>query len=502
MSRSLRLFAVCLVLLSLACWQFIGAQSPGARTERVVPGVSAPFTLHLLPSPSPAISSSLSVVNSLSGRLAYVPTILHRNGDFQSSLRICKLRSAPGEVSEMVYRVDKPEDRQTDEFNTRILYDPQFSPDGRYILFKFGHAMSRHDGYQLYVLDTSDEHLWLVSDLPVCYAFTSWSPDGRYIAFIAGGDSDGYVYDIGGYFGPLELHVTDWRAKKDYLVTSSDTVRGPFSWLSPHTLLYGAMSQKGQEQIGKLEEREYAQMQHPPTGSAKSPPMLYGSKAKKRQWEPRPDVFEYVPGAKRPVMLFRDGYLPVASPDGKQIAFFGSEHIDRPSPLRTGWEDDPQGSSVCVADLNGSPRVALNREGGRYPRIAWLPDGKHLVTLTQTQPTPKARAEVRVWDITTRRFRTVAALSAEDYKEMPTSVTEPEFRPLGMNKRSDTLFVLINSFTGQDPEGYLTSKGVVESVDVLNGKVTVIAQAIDASGLDWYDESAPVASTPPARSGP
>jgi len=271
------------------------------------------------------------------------------------------------------------------------------------------------------------------------------------------------------------------------MVTRNDTLRGPFSWRQPHTLLYGVLSEKGQKELMEREDTPSA------TGNGRT---NRGSKTQPRamksiKLEPRPDVYEYSVEKRSSKLLFHDGYRPVASPDGKRIAFFGSEHPEKPFPLRAGWEKDPQGASLSVAEADGTNRIAINQEGDNYPYMCWLPDNQHLITVEQTQDTPNAQAEVKIWDINTRKFQQVALLKAKDYKALPRSIIEPQFLGLGLHG-SNSLHVLVSAYTGVDPKsGYLAKKSSLQIIDLGTGKIITVALTTSDSGVDWYDESAP-----------
>ena len=399
-----------------------------------------------------------------------------------------EVKDGVSKVSPLTYPVNKPIDKEIDEYGTRIAYDPQFSPDGRYVLFKFGESMSFNGGYRLYVLDTATNSTKLVSEKYLSYAFVSWSPDSNYIAFVEGGDAEGGIFALSSYIGPLSLFVCNWRTGKEYMVTGNDTIRGPFFWRKPHTLLYGVLSEKGQKELMEHEDASSANENGQKDKGGKA--QLGAIKTVKL--EPRPDVYEYSIEKRSSKLLFHDGYRPVASPDGKRIAFFGSEHPEKPFPLRDGWQDHPEGASLSVAQADGTKRIAIDQEGDNYPFVCWLPDNQHLLTVEQTQDTPNAQAEVNIWDINTRRFQRVALLKAKDYKALPRSIIEPQFLGLGLHG-SDTLYVFVTECTGADPKsGYLMDKGSLQIIDLGTGKITTVAETTSDSGVDWYDDSVPV----------
>ena len=58
-----------------------------------------------------------------------------------------------------------------------------WSPDGKKLIFS--HASPGEQSYRLYVMDITDKSITTLTNEPGHYIHPSWSPDGRYIAFIA-----------------------------------------------------------------------------------------------------------------------------------------------------------------------------------------------------------------------------------------------------------------------------------------------------------------------------
>ncbi len=365
------------------------------------------------------------------------------------------------------------------ERSLAVLYEPQFSPDGRYLLLKLGVPWSFDTTYELYVFDTVTRDLRQACTQEGNYELVSWSPDGNYIAFMAGGDAAGQVQAVHlsdvVYTGPIRLYVCEWRTGKVTQVASNDTLRGPFTWLAPHTLFYGM-----------LPELEVS-----PTNQ----------KSAKQAVTPRPNVYEYDVDLHASRLTLQDAYRPMAAPNGKWIAFYGSEHPDAPFILRDGWEDAPQGAALAVAHRNGSERVALNIEGGPYAFLQWLPtnldETPKLLTVKQTRYGLNNEAEVREWNIATRHFRVVATLRAHDYEFSPRSVIEPQFLPLSLSSDGKTLLVQVVESFGPDPMyppigkmtfGVSLIRQSLQAVDLTSGRVSVITQVEGAHGLAWHEK--------------
>lgn len=496
---------LCSAIILIAFWRTVLAQnSDVVINASVSTKYTQPTDLITLRVPvNETVSGNLSqlkIINAQSGRMAYVFAVRPKNGNYLSYLALYTLKRERGssnhagkanEVSNLIYEIKKPINAVLDKEGIRTGYDPQFSPDGRYVLFKFGDPTSMNGKYRLYVFDTHTNDLKLASGKYLSYRLVSWSPDSNYIAFVEDGDAAGAPFLFSAYVGPLHLFVCNWRTGEERLVVSNDIVRGPFSWLSPHTLLYGLLSEQAQDLIVQrhnAEENKLSQgQQHKDNKQMPS---------KITKLEPRPNIYSYSFENRTSKLLFKDGFLPVPSPDRQQLAFFGSENPEKPYPLHLGWEDSPQGAALSVARFNGLERTSINEEGGMYPFTFWLPDNRHLLTVKQLKYSPNAQAEVKKWNTMTQRFQRVALLEAKDYIKLPRSIVEPQFHPLLINDSGDALFIYITEYTGLSSDSdYLTEKGSLKLVDLSTGNVTTLIETKNDLGMDWHEDAAPVIST-------
>lgn len=461
----------------------------------------APLKL-LAPVPQMPQNSALqvTVVNPVPGRLA-----LASYGDQQppvTSLVFCTVGAQESSVAKaqhdqiskglscLTYPAKKSGDNKFG-----VLYTPSFSPDGRYTLFRYGAPWSGAGGYYLYVLDTQTN---VVKPIPIIpgYSVVSWSPDSKYIALVEGGTADGGTSLLNSYVGPLKLYVCDWRNGKSQLVTTNDTVRGPFSWIAPHALIYGVLSphlsvtpQKSTLQA-QDKERNVSGKAH---STNKEPNALANSAA---LVESQPAIYEFSPDIGKSKLLFQDGYRPVTSSDGQWIAFFGSEHPEKPYPLRERWQDYPTAISLCVARRDGTGRKALDRIHDLYPPLYWLPDSQHLLTVKEVQPSPNVKIQIREWEITTGRWRQVALLEAKDYKFMNTPALDGHFQFLNFSKDGATFYIFLTEFLGRNAANN-GSIGVahLQAVNLNTGAVKTLVDIKGDSGADWHEDTAPATST-------
>ena len=405
------------------------------------------------------------------------------------------------------------------------IWDPLFSPDGRYLLFKYGTPTDPEDGNILYILDTQTQKMRQVPEpfrAQLSYEYISWSPDGKYLACVLGGNRWGEVNVIHGpdtaYIGPLTLYVVDWRAGKWHEVARNDTLRGPFRWAAPHTLVYGMMPTA------------------PPANSDKAP----GVKPS------RPELYQYSVETQTSRLVMRDGFLPTPSPSGRWVAFFGAENAEAAAlPLKEDWPDDPSNVALLVAPLPDSPnsavrpeflsaqpwqakeRVVVNNEEKVFPEVFWLPDEKHLITLKQVQwgiieiATDKFtqinKAEVQLWDLTDAlagkgapRHKLLTTITAQDFERAQRSPVDGAFRGLHLSEDGKTFYITTSEFIERDPlNGILyLNKTTLKTVDVETGKVTDIVQTTGDAGIDWYNGTTNGGMVPPvptdreARSSP
>ncbi len=408
--------------------------------------------------------------------------------------------NAMGKVVARAFPVIKPifKDAQPD---MRSIFDPQFSPDGRYILFKFGYIFSPGT-YSIYVFDTQTNQTTLACPLYLSYYALSWSPDGHYIAFAQGGEPDPKIYDNGRFYqGKLQLTVCNWRTGETYPVISSDTLRGPWNWKAPHTLLYGALSPQDETFIHDPHyEKGVDFVQGQPRGWER----LRGGDKRKPV---TPGTYEYSVETRRSHLLCQDAYLPVASPNGQYLASFGSADTAFPFSLNPDWRDSPADVFVVVTKADGtnihtdaasdstnpesSKRTVLSQHNGAYPDLLWMPDNRHLLVLQQVANSPHACLEIKEWDVNTATSRLVATLTATDPGEEPLrSKYDPMFQPLTLNENGTHLMVQVNEYDSLgENRGYLP-KETLHDVDLQTGIVTLVGQVKDTQGLNWHYKSA------------
>lgn len=386
--------------------------------------------------------------------------------------------------------ITNAEDEDSGEIAETYIADPLLSPDGRYILFKYA-GIESFDNYLLYVLDTQSKKLKLVTEKLLTYRLVSWSPDGNYIAFVDNGDSEGdtqYVLsNTGMYIGPLKLYVCNWRTGQEYLVISNDTISGPFKWIAPHTLLYGALSPDKQKQ-SKLKPTASKPQKTQTKGGLQTRPSV-------RLLAPRPDIYEYSVETRKSRLTIADGYHPNPSPDGKWIAFYGSANLQESTALGRDWRRQADNVSLIVSKRDGSGRIAFNPVKGTYPLIIWLADNSRFITLQQTKPSPDAEAQIQEWDVSTQKFRQIATLRAKDSEAWPQPFVAPKFSPINISQDGKTLFVMVTELFGREPDtSFSIIRSLLQTVDLSSGDLTTALRISNPEGSDWRGKASVVYS--------
>jgi hypothetical protein len=346
-----------------------------------------------------------------------------------------------------------------------VVFYPEVSADRRYILFHHGKFADPSSTHKIYVLDTSSGQVAQAVSSEISYPISSWSPDNEYIAYVEGGDAFGQASTFQGdqehYSGPRKLFVADWRTGKKYFVTEDDQIQGPFRWLSSSSLLY-----------------EGPQVQ-------KSGPINALVSAS--------GVFEYSVATRKSRLLINNAFRALPSPDGTWLAFFGPENAAEQSAFRGNWRYNAEGLSLSVIQRDGTGRRALNRETGDYPSLAWNPDNQHLYSMKKTTNPGETKAEIREWDVSTGKYRTLAVVSSKDI-EPAAGNKNVSFTLFDVTPDSQQLYFLIEKDIGKrtSPGGMkMPVRGEsIRKLELSTGAITEIARfqgtpKLGNNGYSW-----------------
>ena len=325
------------------------------------------------------------------------------------------------------------------------VYDPQFSPDGKTLLFKLGNTGYSHSNFSLVFWDMKSKRAQIGPE-DVVFRRMLWSPDSRYLAYALGGDIEGNA----SVKWPLELFIYDTQTRKSRLVARNIGVKW-MEWAAPHTLFFTQMS-------GELDE--------PSTHAA-----VYSVEAQ---------------GAVAPRLILPNAIEPHPSPDGKSFLFFGWL-LTRPDPTQPSLN---RTQSLYRFDIGSKPLVALLSDltSEDLAGMRWLPNGK-VVWLRKTRVSPRAQVAVEIFDPRSGSRRQVATLDSRDIEPYFPTDAEPKFSIVALSAKGDTLFVQVQEVIGVDPP-FLVITSTLRAINLRTGKIVGGIKYGTVHGLDWTEQSA------------
>lgn len=438
-----------------------------------------------------AALNDFKIVTPLAGREAH-NLLTDFSDTTKPSFLILNEIGASGVLSTQAFPILKPtssNSRTNEDMASYEITDPQFSPDGRQVLFKFGFA-GAPASYRLYIFDTQTHTLKLIPSQNLQYYAVSWSPDGEYIAF-AEGTQNGRFYDWGrSYEGVLKLYLYQRRTGKIQHVISSRTLRGPWTWKAPHNLIYGSLTPQD-EKVFRNPNRETGT-----TSNGGKPVMWEKIPGRPKRKPVVPNAYEYSPDSKQTTLLQRDAYMPVASPDGKRLAFLGSSDVKHPSALSDALINETSSHAIVTGyGETHAKRLTLDQHNGLYPDLMWRNDNQHLLVMQRTAPPPEARYEIREWDVTQKESRLVTTLEEHDPDEAR-SDNDPIFRPLYLSADGQSLFLDVREYYSLGENRGDGTNDVLERIDLTNGAVTTIGHVKDTTETDWHETTSTQTKTP------
>lgn len=367
---------------------------------------------------------------------------------------------ASGTTFSTLKRILSAQEKQNVQRNSGIpsaLFDPLFSPDGKNALVKYGAAWAP-GSYLLYFVNLETGVTKQISGSRLNYYAVSWAPDGKFVAFATGGGVSPQAYQNGlTYQGKLNLCIYEVQTGKIKSVVTSDSLRGPWSWIAPHTLTYSTAT-----------------------------PTQNGATQGSRQ----PSLYSYSWEAGASSLLKQDSYSAVVAPDGKRVAFLGDEDTQNPPPLSDDWLYKVPGKYVIVDNLPVSSSVAstnrlvLSQHYGTYPNLFWE-DNDHVLVTQETYNGARTQFVITEWDATTGQSREISNSTYEESdREVAHSDTNPVNKPLRVIPSLNALLVKVNHFIPQPDGGTYFSEDTIKLLDLRSGKWSDLATATNASGID------------------
>lgn len=341
---------------------------------------------------------------------------------------------------------------RVDGINSKA-FDPQFSPDGKTVMFKVGDVGNRYDTFQLCFWDRTTNQVQ-VGPKDINYRLVYWSPNSRYVAYILGGDIEGHDSPE----HQLQLHIYDIKTHQSRFIARDSYVK-KMAWTPQNELLYNVKS----SQPGSGLERAYEAD-------------LYTASVNK--------------GDSR--LLIKNAFNPLPSPDGKKVVFFAwpeSEEAEKNTDKAKPRVQAQLG--LYSYDLNTQKRTLLRSPFSyrKFIGMLWVPDNQRLLLFQKLGESPSARAQVTVIDTTDSISKTLFTITANDFQAIGSRVeTQPQFQPLTVSADGEMVLIEVSEIVDRDMPLLIEEKSI-RAVSLSSGGVTTIVKVRTSLGIDWFDET-------------
>jgi dipeptidyl aminopeptidase/acylaminoacyl peptidase len=258
-----------------------------------------------------------------------------------------------------------------DLFKIKRVGNPEISPGGEWVAY----TVTSTDLDK----DKSETRLWMIStkggeSLPMTgkgYSASrpSWSPDGKYLSFLAARDDE-----------KTQVWALDRRGGEAQQLTDIPQGVSSYEWSPDSKTLLLVLRDPKPEDLEKDEDKKKTK---------KPEPWVIDRLQFKRDRSGYLDtryshLYVLTLGEKKPVQITSgetDDSQPAWSPDGKQIAFV-SNRTDNP--------DGNQNTDIWIVSPDnadkGQTLLQVTKNPGSDRSPAWSPDGKSLVYVTSTEP--------------------------------------------------------------------------------------------------------------------
>jgi len=343
---------------------------------------------------------------------------------------------------------------------SNCVLEPQFSPDGRYVLFKFGWGDSLQTlagtcPFRIYVYDRVTGKTVLACKTSMEYAPLSWSPDGEYIAC-----SLGEVNPLGGRnddTGAVHtLCLCQWRTGTMIPVKKGLGIWGPWTWRGKHDLIFQFYT---------------------------------------RPVDQAPQLYEYSVESHQSTALYQNGSLPQASQIGHQIAFFAAlpagaeipDVVEQPVGPDD-WKEEQPVTVVVAKEGDDLHNVPVERSRGYFIMFRWRPDGRNLVLMNEVATSTGAALTVINFDTATRKARTLARIALADGYQLH-SDNHALFAPLDVSVDGTRLMVKTETtyaLGGGVGDQTLGTRSALIEVNLETGKCLEIGHTVEPLGIDWH----------------
>jgi len=435
---------------------------------------------------------TVDIKDYIRGSILYGDTYEFTEEKFSTFLNIASLKG----INDYVHKTFLPratsglkQDSKSLPISYCTIFDAKFSPNGKYILFKFGIQYSP-GAYRLYIYDIEGKETRLICKEILYYYAVSWSPDSNYVAYAKGGDdADPLLYDFGrNYTSSLELCITNWKSGETQIVDKSRSFSGEWQWMKLHDLIYGRLDDES-EKVFFDSNREYGIdfKNGEPVGWER---LKGGIKAK----PVAPNIYVYSIEERKKRILLKNGYRPVVSQDNKYVAFLGAADSDHPMYLTKNWMRTPNNMSLIVQnikDTGTSERSVVDESFSNFPTVLWYHNSESLVVIDLiSSPKNHYFLDVKVKDILEAKTRAVAKIELNDATQR--SFSDPFITSSVLSKDDKMLVLSINEYH-ENPGKYYYKKEFLKVVNLGSGAVRDVFEITAGQGLDWkfgIDDSA------------
>ncbi len=365
----------------------------------------------------------------------------------------------------LTYRVAIPESVP------EVIFDSQFVDDGRSILFKAGWPYDNPGYYHFYLWNLTTNKLEKGPPERLAYTRLFTSPKGDFIAYYRGGDSKG---NEGNRTRPLTLFIYN-RVKNTSVSVVENSAAKFASWTTEDTLLYSVIDIKKWYEDARLSADLEVKSQN-----ADGSPYVAA----------RPDVYEVSSSGENPQLVLKDGYQPIPSPDNKWIAFFTSTDEEKKiNPSNVFHTDLPRQSYLCLYNRATKKRHIIQPVRETFPQLKWMPDSRHLLTMSQTIVGAKNSAKISILDVSSRVQKEVVTLKATDAISASHDLIYPQFEMLDVSEDGAKVMVKVAEIVGQG-QVFMDERNSFQSIDIRTGKISLVAQVFNQQsnslGMDWH----------------
>ncbi len=199
-----------------------------------------------------------------------------------------------------------------------------------------------------------------------------------------------------------------------------------------------------------------------------------------------PSVWSATLATKTNALVLERGYDPVASPDGRYIAFFGWPLDEQPSVAKPAAPP-----SLWLFDKRIKTRKRLSDQNSGY--VFWTHDSRGLVCVRF--PSSRYKAQISVLSLQGQE-KQLATVEVRD----PLNLGEGRQGPpapisfKGVSKNNHFLIVDVCEFTGVQGSTYSTERAL-KAVDLTSGTISTLATAKPPTNTqlqfswDWFDTS-------------